>query len=280
MDPAQPIEVRLPGGYWSDAGTFVERVLVRPIAGLDEEWLQWCPGHTPAGIVASGLLERCIAELDIASLPVGDRDYLLLRLRCMTLGDQFGLIVACHACGVSMDVAFAARDVPVEWRVQRKPRFRIGVTDARGSAHRLVVHIPTTSDVNAAIADRRPERALIAACVEAMDGRRPTRSELDHTLDRAARATLDSELGARAAGVSLGMRLACPSCGHAFDHDVELLPFLLEELRDAARHLWPEVHILALNYHWAEAEILRLPRQRRRWYVSLVNDSLREAEAR
>ena len=37
-----------------------------------------------------------------------------------------------------------------------------------------------------------------------------------------------------------------------------------------------EVHALAFYYHWSESDILRLDRRRRRTYLALLNESLRQ----
>ena len=40
--------------------------------------------------------------------------------------------------------------------------------------------------------------------------------------------------------------------------------------------LYQELHLLALHYHWAEADILRLPVSKRRRYLRLLADHLSE----
>ncbi len=51
--------------------------------------------------------------------------------------------------------------------------------------------------------------------------------------------------------------------------------FLLQEMLRGARQVVEEVHALAFHYHWAEQEILALPRSRRRRYLDLIDDQLR-----
>jgi len=40
-------------------------------------------------------------------------------------------------------------------------------------------------------------------------------------------------------------------------------------LTDAWR-LYEEIHVMALHYHWSEAQILALPRNRRQRYLALI----------
>jgi len=39
--------------------------------------------------------------------------------------------------------------------------------------------------------------------------------------------------------------------------------------------LWGHVHHLATRYGWTESEILRLPTERRNYYVDKINDDIR-----
>ncbi len=46
--------------------------------------------------------------------------------------------------------------------------------------------------------------------------------------------------------------------------------YVLQELRNQVTRLYEEVHLLALHYHWSEAEILALPRARRMNYADYI----------
>ena len=52
--------------------------------------------------------------------------------------------------------------------------------------------------------------------------------------------------------------------------------FFLEEMRVNAKVFLQEVHTLASYYHWSEADILGLRRDRRRTYLALLSDALRQ----
>jgi hypothetical protein len=59
----------------------------------------------------------------------------------------------------------------------------------------------------------------------------------------------------------------CPACGAS--HPVALDPYLVT--RRSPRELYDEVHLLAWHYHWSEAEILALPRDRRQLYLRRID---------
>ncbi len=275
MDRAQAIEVELPGGFWTSEGRLVNRMQIRPLTGADEEWLQDCPDERPTGVVAAGLLRRCAIDDDIDHLLIADHDYLLLQLRCVTLGNRFGLVATCLRCNSSMDVGFDADEVPLDRHRQRTRRARVSVEDSNGDRQRVVFHLPTVGDINAAIDRVKPEMALLVECVETVNGRRLLSSELESVLDEVMRERLGLEMQKRASAVELGMHLKCPECAHEFDIDVDLVALILEELHYASRQVWPEVNHIAMCYHWSEADILQLPRERRRRYIGLINESVR-----
>ena len=73
------------------------------------------------------------------------------------------------------------------------------------------------------------------------------------------------------AEIELDMR--CPACERSFTALFDAATFVTRELEDRAAHVLREVHALALTYHWSEAEILRMPAQRRARYLELASES-------
>jgi hypothetical protein len=72
----------------------------------------------------------------------------------------------------------------------------------------------------------------------------------------------------------------CPECGAAFTAPFDAGQYLEREMKLASEELFTEVHVLALHYHWAEAEILAMPRPRRRRYLDLLAESAAGAGGR
>ena len=62
----------------------------------------------------------------------------------------------------------------------------------------------------------------------------------------------------------------CPECGAGAALYFDAQQFVLLELRDQAVFLYDDVHLLAREYHWSQAEILALPRSRRTRYAEMV----------
>ena len=85
-----------------------------------------------------------------------------------------------------------------------------------------------------------------------------------------------AEMENRAPRIELELDLACPECGHGFLMPFDTTAFFLDELRISPAQLLREIHCLAFYYHWNEREILGLHRSRRRAYLALLSDTLRQ----
>ena len=258
----------LPGGLVLN-GRRLGRAELRPLTGREEEWVTQ-HATTPSAHIATKLLSACFVRLDdvpvnsemIGKLLVGDRDYLILQLRRMTLGDHFAAVFSCPACKRAMDVEFLAQDIAVEPRPQTAATYTW-----QGSPRYVNYRLPNGADQEA-VADLSPSEAveaLIARCVD---------RDFSPLTDE-ERAAIIAEMDRLAPQIDLELDLNCPECGHSFTTPFDCTSFFFSELRAQSRHLMREVHYLALHYHWSESEILNLQRDRRRGYLALLNETLR-----
>jgi len=260
----------LPGGLVLDDGRRLGRAELRPLTGREEEWVTQHAGM-PSAHLATKILSACFVRLEdvpvssdiIDKLLVGDRDYLILQLRRMTLGDRFAAVFSCPACKRAMDVEFLAQDIAIEPRPQKAVEYT-WQTAQRAIRYRL----PNGADQEAVaeLPGGEAVEALMARCV-IDDGGTP--------LSVAERAAVIAEMDRLAPQIDLELELNCPECGHSFTTPFDCTSFFFSEIRAQSRHLIREVHYLALHYHWSEAEILNLQRDRRRRYLALLNETLR-----
>lgn len=260
----------LPGGLVLDDGRRLGRAELRPLTGREEEWLTQHAGM-PSARLSTKLLSACFVRLEdeavnsdiIDKLLVGDRDYLILQLRRLTLGDRFAAVFSCTECKRAMDVEFLAQDIAIEPRPQNVAIYAWQANDAQ----RVVRYrLPNGADQEA-VADLSAAEAvetLLARCV-IDDGGTPLSVE--------ERTAVIAEMDAHAPQIDLELELNCPECGHSFTTPFDCTSFFFSEIRAQSRHLIREVHYLALHYHWSEAEILNLQRDRRRRYLALLNES-------
>lgn len=255
----------MPGGLVLDDGRRLGRAELRPLTGREEEWLTQHAG-TPSAQTATKLLSACFVRLDdlavdsdvISKLLVGDRDYLILQLRRMTLGDRFAAVFSCPECKRAMDVEFLAQDISIEPRPQSAAIYTL-------HGERVVHYrLPNGADQEA-VMDLSPGDAveeLLARCV-IDDGGIPLSAE--------ERDAVIAEMDRLAPQIDLELDLSCPECGYSFTTPFDCTSFFFSEMRAQSRHLLREVHYLALHYHWSESEILNLQRDRRRVYLALLS---------
>ena len=201
----------LPGGLVLDDGRRLDRAELRPLTGREEEWVTQHAATASAHLVTK-LLSACFVRLDdhavnsemIAKLLAGDRDYLILQLRRMTLGDQFAAVFSCPACGRAMDVEFLAQDISIEPRPQNA-----AIYTWHGAERFINYRLPNGADQEA-IADLAPSEAveaLFARCL-VFDGGTPLSVE--------ERAAVIAEMDRLAPQIDLELDLNCPECGHSF----------------------------------------------------------------
>jgi hypothetical protein len=274
VDAARERTFCLPGGLVADGDGCARIAVLRPLSGREEEWLAQ-HRDTPNALRVTRLLEACLCQLDDAPvssgtaerLLVADRDYLMLQLRRITLGDSIWAIIDCPACEAKMDVNFQASDVPVQPRLQEKAVYALE-TVSEGRERTIQFRLPTGEDqeVIATMGTEEAVATLLDRCVLDDGGLSLTDEEA---------AMLSDAMAEHSPDVDLQLDLNCPECTHAFSTEFDTTAFFLDEMSVRGDQLLREVHTLALFYHWSEAEILGLVRDRRRAYLDLVNESAR-----
>jgi hypothetical protein len=289
--------VLLPGGRLDATGSCHQEAAVQPVRGADEEWLYGLPLSTPEAAVVTGLLTRCLTRIGAAgppgrdvvrSLPVGDREWLILRLWRLTLGDRVELVLTCPRpeCGAHMDIDFALDGLDVE-RLPQRPDYPFDAPEDIGSAEMagLRFRLPRGDDLEAlgrsdhgGAAERDLAAALLGRCLVSLDGGAAD-EEVLALLGRSPglRDGLAEQMRRRSALVQREFDAACPQCGREFTGEFDPILAFLTEMMRRRPEFERDVHLLSLHYHWPLSEILALPRPRRRRYVRLLLDRLEAA---
>jgi hypothetical protein len=266
--------VELPGGLVRDGEPPLRQVELRPLRGFEEEWLAR-NAHAPNALAVTELLGACVARVGaeppsrelVRGMLVGDRDFLVLELRRLTLGETVHAVLDCPACDGRMDVDFRAGEVPVERRPHTMAVHRLELDGSAGRARTVRFRLPTGADQEAVL-EPGPEHAaeaLLARCLVDDGGTALSAEELARVADA---------IEALAPQLELELELTCPECAHAFVTWFDLTAFFLDEIRGGWAQLLREVHHLAFHYHWSEAAILGLTRERRRAYLALLSEAL------
>lgn len=269
-----PVAVSLPGGLATDEGQWLRHAELRPLTGLEEDWLIRNK-NAPNAVTVTNILDSCLVTLGgrpvtsatAGQLLVGDRDLLMLELRELTLGEHFFAVVNCPACREKMDVNFKAGEVPVDPPLSTGGPYTLQMTDP-GRERNLQFRLPTGADQEAVLGLPTEDAAdkLLFRCLLDDGGIQVNDTE---------KVLIAEAIERLAPKVELELELLCPSCGHQFVVPFDTTAFFLEELRGNDRNLLQEFHCLAFHYHWSHSEILGLDRERRRTYLSLLTDELR-----
>jgi hypothetical protein len=200
----------------------------------------------------------------IGSLTVGQCDGALYRLRRQLFGDRVDAVATCPAC---------TTDVDVEFSVSALEPILSGPGSARGhistGGFDIMYRLPLNEDLSAIASEGDGALgALMRRCI--LSARDPAGAEVPT-------ADLPAELGESiAAGMadddplaSVEFVITCP-CGETWVDEIDIRHILWADLTDWIGRVLADVHEVASQYGWSEADILAMPAWRRHWYVEAI----------
>lgn len=244
-------------------------VAVRPPTGLEDLLLAETAGTNTelALVLVSRLVETAgdrLAAWD--ALPIPDLDALLLLIRRTVFGDRIQTDARCAdaSCGSRIDVDFSI-EAYVAHHAPRIPRNvmlsdegpdRLSWCRLRGSDIRF--RLPLVADRMAVAGTNNPALALARRCMQPPN------------LPVSQQRRVEQAMAALAPSLSHELEGRCPDCGAPVVLYFDIQAFALAELRDQARYVYDDVHLIARAYQWSETEILALPRSRRITYAELI----------
>lgn len=234
--------VLLPGGVLDAAGRCHKSVVLRELDGGDEERL--CAEYSSGARQVTVFLARAIAAIEgydgpvdealVADMLVGDRDYLLLRLRQIEVGDAVHQVLRCPApaCASKVDLDFSISELPVRRLERVEDGYELRLQPAEGAALAARLRLPSGADleavwpllnVNAAEANTR----LYSRLLQRVEGM----ARLDEAALRAMPLRLRNQLAqfiaSQAPGPDLAIEIGCPHCGADMSYRFDLNAFFL-----------------------------------------------------
>jgi hypothetical protein len=269
----------LPSGFVDDNGALHSEVELSPLTGREEEYLSTVVGTIPSTRVITELLRRCMRRL--GSLPaisdsvaremvVGDREYVVMRLREMTWGSTVNAILRCPAedCSKPMDVTLSLRELVVEPHPVMSRYFRMRLSSE--PSREIEFRLPTGADQEALVGiedERRAISALLARCTTLDE------SEVD-ALSETARCEIEEQIEKRAPQADIELEATCPECRRLCHGQAGWPAYCLSDMVSQSAMLEHDIHCLAWHYHWSESEVLSMTRVKRRRYVALIEEEL------
>ena len=275
----------LPGGYVDEEGVVHREVEMAPVTGFEEELLDSVGPAACSAHVVTALLSRCLrrvgklAPVTISlarDLLINDREFLMLKLRELTLGKSLRAMIACGdpKCAQSMDIAINLDDVmPVPKPVNRRV-FEFDVVEGE-ETFAFELRLPAGADQEACaeLIHDDPSPAvnhLLARLVLRINDNRSVDAQAISDLPPRVLSELERRIEELAPLASIDLEAACVECQRPLVSHLDLTSFFLNELQHNRRVLEREVHFIARHYHWPEREILALTRRKRRRYIELI----------
>ena len=222
----------------------------------------------------------------LAQLPLGRRDALLLRLRAWTFGPHLDSVVDCPACGERLEFTLDSRQLAPDAHPPQlpDPEPQPVTLEVRleGQPLAITLRLPTSQDLAAALQEADPETdpqaardALLRRCLLDVQPREEGQEQtgslaLPHPLPKSLAIALAQALEAEDPLADLRLELTCPACEHAWQAPFDILGFFWQEIDDWAWRMLREVHLLARSYGWSQEAILSMSAWRRRIYLEMV----------
>jgi hypothetical protein len=236
----------LPGGILDNQNRCFQTVVVRELTGRDEELLADRRYHNGARQVTD-FLAQVLVEVPGLNKPVsrelaremliGDRDYLLLRLRQMAMGDRVDQVMRCPslACAEKADVEFQISELQVRRVEAVDPQYEFELSEPvrkdDPKSKIVVLRLPTgqdqesildSKDLNPAVANTR----LFTRIVKRLGQRGLDEAEA-RDLPLKARHEITAFLRKMSPGPNLEIDIQCPHCGYDMSFPFELYGFFL-----------------------------------------------------
>lgn len=232
----------------------------------------WERGGSASAAARGLLLLGCCGDaehsvVELAALPLGRRDALLLELRERLFGDAMDVVAPCPQCTSTVEATFRCGDLRLTAPDGDSPSL---THDA--SVQDLHVHfrLPDSSDLIAlepCVDAGAAHALLLERCVLAAEDAGEPRNVRDLPAD--LQAGIAQAMAQADPQADLQLAFRCPDCGHAWQPLFDIARFLWQELHAWALRQLREVDTLAQAYHWSEAEILALSPLRRQAYLEL-----------
>ena len=223
-------------GYKDENGVVHTEFEYREMNGTDEEAIAKPKVKSSGSTVTRVILERCITRIGtiekesvkpsewtniIQSLAIGDQDFAMLKIREISLGDEFEVSHKCPSCKTKINSVFTLDELPlVPYSGVDEIEFELprGYKDKEGTVHKFgVLRHATGLDREALdkVVTQNPSMAntlLLARCIKSL-GTAPITDDLLRNLSMRDRNYLFSLIRDTSFGYDVSdFEIECPSC--------------------------------------------------------------------
>lgn len=236
-------------GYIDEDGVLHNTFTLREMTGRDEEAISKSDVKQNGAKLIAILLERCVLSIGtltrksvgidkwreiIKSLFVGDQDYMLIKLRELSMGGEIEVTHTCPYCKESLKTLLDVSELEIEpFKGQRTVSFTLprGYKDKKGVLHREgTLRLPTGQDreILTPIARKNVAQAstlMLTRLCKFEDGLTVTEDAMRDLTVR-DREYLQKELQDNLFGVQLEVDVTCTNCGEDFKGNLNSTNFI------------------------------------------------------
>jgi len=223
-------------GYKDENGVMHTEFEYREMNGTDEEAIAKPKVKSSGSMVTRVILERCITRIGtiekesvkpsewtsiIQSLAIGDQDFAMLKIREISLGDEFEVSHKCPNCKTKINSVFTLDELPlIPYSGVEEIEFELprGYKDKEGTVHKFgVLRHANGLDREALdkVVSQNPSMAntlLLARCIKSL-GTAPITDDLLRNLSMRDRNYLFSLIRDTSFGYDVSdFEIECPSC--------------------------------------------------------------------
>ncbi len=216
---------------------------------------------------ALAMLQPVLPDLvhdELAALPLGQRDALLLSLRRATFGDVLPGVDHCPACAETVEFELRCSALHTEVSETRPQQLNV-------DGYSVTVRPLNSLDLAEAAGEPTASAAralLLQRCV----------TEAHYQDGPIAPGQLPKKIANQVSSAALAadpraeilLDLQCPDCSHRWQNALDIANVLWLEISARAQRLLMEVHVLASAYGWREAEVFAISPQRRAAYLRMA----------
>lgn len=236
-------------GYTDENDVVHKTFSIRPITGMDEEVIAKPEFKQNGAKSINEILTRCVLSIGtltpadmgkeawrkvIKSLYVGDQDYMIMKLRAISSGNDIVFTTKCNDCGKTNETHVTVEEIEVqEFKGEVEIPFELpyGVRDKSGELHREgKLRLPTGMDreLTAPTAQTNISRgtSLLLSRLMTFNDEYPVTILLTSGLILKDRDYLGVLLNENIFGVKTEVSIVCATCGSEYTGKMESINFM------------------------------------------------------
>lgn len=202
------------------------------------------------------IMQKNGEKIEAKTLVIADRDYIVAALYIDIFGEKIDSTINCKNCKEKFDLDFSLKQILAHYQPKTSLKAKNGIYKIDENTE---FRLPTGVNELAieGFSKAQAEKYLLETCV-IKGGDNP--ENVPKIMEEIAPV------------LNIDMQAICPECQTEQTVKFDLQTFFITKFLQERPALFTEIHAIASNYHWPKNEILSLPRNQRRQFVSLIRN--------